>query len=330
MNFVKSPDGEEVFTMGSKTYIKRCISNFERIMGFKPPKKVRIPKDPKDHPELDETDFLDEKGKKVYMSLMGMLQWAVTLGRIDIHEAVMTMSRFRTQPRKGHLERLVKIFGYLNYYKSCSIKFRTESPDYSRFKEETFDWSYIYGDVHEELPSDMPEPKGKPVVISVFHDANLYHCHVTGRAVTGILVMLNKTPIHWVSKRQATVETATYGSEFVSGRASTDEVVEFRYNMRMLGAPIDGPSYLFGDNKSVVDSASIPDFNIKKRHLALAYHRMREAIVAGIIRYHHIEGKENPADVLTKSLLHAQLWYLMKPILHWIDTSEEEGEESRN
>lgn len=327
MKFMEAPEGQKVFTMGSKTYVKRCLTNFERLMGFKPPKGVRIPKDPRDHPELDESDFLDEKGQKIYMSLMGMLQWAVTLGRVDIHETVMTMSRFRAQPRKGHLERLTKVFGYLNYYKSCSIKFRTDLPDYSNFKHETFDWQYIYGDVKEELPSDMPEPKGKEVIISVFHDANLYHCRVTGGAVTGILVMLNKTPVHWVSKRQSTVETATYGSEFVSGRASTDEIIEFRYALRMLGAPICGPSYLFGDNKSVVDSASIPDFNIKKRHLALCYHRMREAIAAGIIQYYHIDGKENPADVLTKSLPHPQLWKLMKPILHWIDTSDE-GEDS--
>ena len=150
--------------------------------------------------------------------------------------------------------------------------------------------------------------------------------------MTGYLIFLNKTPVHWVSRRQSTVETATYGSEFVSGKATVEEIIEFRYILRMLGAPINGPSYLFGDNKSVVDSASIPDFNIKKRHLALCFHKMREAVAAGIINYIHIDGDENPADPLTKSLPHPTLWRLMKPILHWIDTSseEEDNEESGN
>ena len=115
------------------------------------------------------------------MSLMGMVQSAVTLGRIDINETVMTMSRFRAQPRKGHLERLAKLFGYLNYYKSCSIKFRTDKPDYSKFKKEKYSWEYIYGDVKEELPSDMPEPKGEEVIISAFHDANLHHAMSLGQ-----------------------------------------------------------------------------------------------------------------------------------------------------
>lgn len=89
------------------------------------------------------------------------------------------------------------------------------------------DWKYIYGNVQEELPCDMPSPKRKDFIITAFCDANLYHCKVTGRAVTGILCMLNKTPIEWVSKRQGTVETATYGSELVASRITADMIVEF-------------------------------------------------------------------------------------------------------
>jgi hypothetical protein len=176
----------------------------------------------------------------------------------------------------------------------------------------------VYGKVEEELPENMPKPKGKEVVISVFADANLYHDHVSGRAVSGILMMLNKTPIDWYSKRQATVETATYGSEFISARIATDKIIETRYMMRMLGAPMNGPSYMFGDNLAVINSATIPDDTLKKRHNALSYHRVREAIAADIIRFIHIDGKDNPADVLTKSLPSTKWWPLMKPILHWL------------
>ena len=69
-----------------------------------------------------------------YWSLIGMLQWAVTLGRIDIAMAVSTMARFRVEPRKGHLDRVARIFGHLKNYKDLSIKFRTEEPDYSRYQ----------------------------------------------------------------------------------------------------------------------------------------------------------------------------------------------------
>lgn len=166
-------------------------------------------------------------------------------------------------------------------------------PDYSSYKVEKHNWYYIYGNVQEELPFKMPEPKGNPVRTTTFVDANLHHDMVTGRACTGIIHMLNKTPIEWYSKRQATVETATYGSEFVAARIATEQIMDLRYTLRMFGAPIDGPSWMFGDNLSVVLQSNVPSSSIKKRHNALAYHRVREAVAAGILNFVHINSKEN-------------------------------------
>ena len=57
---------------------------------------------------------------------------------------------------------------------------------------------------------------------------------------------------------------------------------------------------MFGDNKSVVDSSMTPHAKIHKRHVALSFHRVREAIAAKIIRYHFIIGNINPANILSK------------------------------
>ena len=116
MTFKTDAKGRKTFTMGSKTYVKQILKQFELVMGYKP-KRVKMPLDPKDHSELDENPLVEEKTKKIYWSLMGMLQWAVTIGRMDIHVAVMTMGRFRMEPRQGHLERVARIFGFLRYYK---------------------------------------------------------------------------------------------------------------------------------------------------------------------------------------------------------------------
>ena len=89
-------------------------------------------------------------------------------------------------------------------------------------------------------------------------DANLHHDQVTGRAVTAFLHLLDATPSHWHTKRQATVETATSGSKFVAARIATDQIIGLRYTLMYLGVPIRSKSYMFGDNKPVVDSASIP------------------------------------------------------------------------
>ena len=79
-----------------------------------------------------------------------------------------------------------------------------------------------------QIPHDIPEPKGKHVATTTYVDANLHHDQVTGRAVTACLHLANATPLHWHTKRQATVETATFGSEFVADRIATDQIIDLR------------------------------------------------------------------------------------------------------
>ena len=78
-----------------------------------PPKNMRTPLDKNDHPELDDTELLTGESIQHYLTMIIDLQWLVTLGRLDIHAQVTTMPRFRSAPRKGHLERLQRIYGYV-------------------------------------------------------------------------------------------------------------------------------------------------------------------------------------------------------------------------
>ena len=92
---------------------------------------MRTPLEKNDHPELDDTELLNEDYIQHYLTMVGQLQWLVTLERFDIHAQVTTMSRFRSAPRKGHLERLQRIYGYVLKTKHYSARYRTEEPDYS-------------------------------------------------------------------------------------------------------------------------------------------------------------------------------------------------------
>ena len=97
------------------------------------------------------------------------------------------------------------------------IRVRTSEPDYSALPVPTFEWAHtVYGDVSEIIPKDAPPALGKYVTLTHYFDANLYHDMLTGRSVTVILHLMKKTPIDWYSKKQATVETTTYGSEFIA------------------------------------------------------------------------------------------------------------------
>jgi hypothetical protein len=94
---------------------------------------------------------------------------------------------------------------------------------------------------------------------------------------------------------------------------------------------VKGTSQLFGDNKSVVKSGSIPHSRLNKRHQALSYHAVREAIASGMMSFDHIPGPINPADILSKHWGYQQVWPTLKPIMFWKgDTADllEEDEDS--
>ena len=141
------------------------------------------------------------------------------MGRFDIQDQVIIISRFQAQPREGHLERLKQIYAYVIRTKDYATRFRTTEPDYSNLPDQNFDWVHtVYGPVQEIIQNDIPDPLGKTVTTTTTEDANLNHCLATGRSLTGCLHFVNHTPIDSYSKRQAIVKTATYGSEFVASK----------------------------------------------------------------------------------------------------------------
>jgi len=262
-DFERDKDG--TLCMIPKQYIDRMVSQYERLFGTKPSTKYSSPLDKGDHPETDESELLDATGIQQYQSLIGSLQWAVSLGRFDVATAVMSMSSFRAAPRKGHLDRAKRIVSYLYRFNQAKIRFRTHEPDFSDLAIPVHDWTdSTYGSVREEIPRDVPPPLGKPVTISSYVDANLMHCMSTGRSVTGILHFLNGTPIDWYSKKMATVETATYGAEYVAARTCVEQLIDLRIILRYMGVPIRDKSYMFGDNESVVNSSMNPHSKLHK------------------------------------------------------------------
>jgi hypothetical protein len=237
------------------------------------------------------------------------------------------MSRWRIAPRKGHLDRLKQIYGYLKAHNDGKIRYRVEMPDMSGVSQVVNSWEHsVYGNCKEEIPEDVPEALGKEVILTTYVDANLYHDMITGRAITAVLHFINKTPFEWYSKRQATVESATFSSEFVATRAAVEQIIDNRITLRYLGVPIKGKTFMFGDNKSVVTNSTIPHSELKKRHVALSYHKTREAIAAGILTFHHIPGSLNSADLLSKHWGFAEAWPRLRPILFWMGDTNVSGD----
>jgi hypothetical protein len=316
MDFFREDDG--TLCIAPRKYIEKMVGNYERIFGESPRQNFTSPIEKGDHPELDISDLLDQQGIATYHSLIGALQWVVTTGRFDVLTAVMTLSGFREAPKRGHLERIKRVYGYLSKMRHGMIRVRTEEPDYSDIPDFEYDWCKgVYGTLEELKPTDAPQPLGNYVTLTHYVDANLMHDLTTGRSVTGILHLINKTPFDWYSKKQATVETATYGSEFVAARICVEQIIELRTTLRYLGVPLRQKSYMFGDNQSVVNSSMQVHAKLHKRHTMLSFHRVHEAIAAGIVHFHHIPGQCNPADILSKHWGYSQVWLRLKALLFW-------------
>ena len=200
-------------------------------------------------------------------------------------------------------------------------------PDHSKYNTVGHDnWYEFYPDAEEEIPPDMPTPYGDPIRITCYVDADHAHCKVTRRSTTGIILFINNMPIRWISKRQRTVESSTYGSELVAARIATDLIVEIRYALRMLGFKVEKQSLLLGDNMSVILNATVPSSVLKKKHNAIAYHRVREAIAAGFLRFAHVDSKENIADIMTKSVDKTTFHYLTKKCLFRVPQGVKDGD----
>ena len=194
-------------------YINKILDSFRKMFPVVNFIKAKSPLEKNDHPELNNSELCNEEQIMKYMSMIGQLQWAVTLCRYDIQAHIMSMSRFRLAPKIGHLERMKRFYGFLAKTKHYAIRYRTKELDYSQLPKQNYDWTRtVYGDVKEEIPKDMPKPLGKRVITTTYLDANLLHDMVTGKSVTATLHFVNTTPVDWFLKRQATVENATYGS----------------------------------------------------------------------------------------------------------------------
>ncbi|GFH48949.1 hypothetical protein CTEN210_05425 [Chaetoceros tenuissimus] len=257
-------------------------------------------------PELDTSPELEDISK--YQQYIGVLRWACELGRIDILTEVSVLSQHLCNPREGHLDAVYRIFNYLDKRRKAipgKLGFDPVRPDdvvspLDGASISKVDWTEFYPDAEEQMPRRMPTPHGAAVLTRAYVDANHAGNLANRRSHTGILIYMNNSPVLWYSKRQNTVETSSFGIEFVALCIAVEMVEALRYKLRCFGVPIDGPTEVLCDNKSVVTNSSVPASTLNKRHNAICYHRVREEQACGMIKVLWIEGKYNLADLFSK------------------------------
>ena len=219
------------------------------------------------------------------------------------------MAQHMAAPRVGQLGQVFHILGYLKAHGRSKLVL---DPAYILMNLA----SEFYPYAKEQLPPNAPEPRGNPIMISCFVDADHAGNLVTRCSNSGIIIFCNKAPVIWYSKCQNTIETSTFGSEFVAPQIAVELIKSLRYKLQMFGIPLTGPENMFCDNNGVVTNCTIPESTLKKKHNAIAYHKVREAVAQGTIRIAKEDTKTNLADISTKPLPSRRMKELLYHILY--------------
>ena len=300
---VQLSNGVWAWGQSPSKYVQEAVRNVEAHLkktGKSLTKRVYGPFPTGYSAELDTSPELEPEQASYYQSQIGILRWMVELGRVDIITEVSVLSSHLALPREGHLEAVFHIYAYLKKKHNTRMVF---DPSYPMINEDNFpdhEWKNFYGEVKEAVPPNAPKPLGREVDLRLFVDSSHADDKSNRRSRSGYFVFLNSAPIAWLSKKQATIETAVFGAEFVAMKIGMEAVRGIRYKLRMMGIPISGPTFIYGDNMSVIHNTQRPESVLKKKNNAICYHAIRESVAMGESKTGHIPTDENVADLATK------------------------------
>ena len=139
---------------------------------------------------------------------------------------------------------------------------------------------------------------GKSAHMTCFVDSNHAGNIVTRFSHTGFLIYVMNMPIIWFSKKQNTVESSTFGSEFMAIWIARD-----LYKLNKFGVPLNGRSGAMCDNQGVVNNMRLSQYNLVKKHNEVNYQVVREGDASGILPIGKEYTQINLDDILTNILV---------------------------
>ena len=208
-------NGVKAWVFGSSQYVQPAVKNvFEYLAkkGMKLPYKAPNPLSTYYHPKIDMTPELGEADASYYPTFIGVLQWIIKLGRVDIDVKMSMMLSHLALHQEGHLKELYHIFAYLKAHPNAEMVFDPKpiQPNKSLFEHQ--EWLYLaygYKSLKEELPGNISAPHGQTMTMHVFVDADHAGDLITRRSRIGFIGFLNNAPIYWSLKKQNSCETST-------------------------------------------------------------------------------------------------------------------------
>ena len=303
-------EGTTCWTITSEDYLTaavKTIKESDAIKRWRWPTRVSTPMTASFVPEWDDSPELDSEDITFYQEMIGMLRWATEIGRVDIQHEVSILSQYQAAPREGHLKEAIRIFAFLEKKPKLTLYMdhRPFDIDLSLFVTDAKEFQEYYRGAKEQEPHDKPRPRGRHVMTSAYVDSSHGANKVTRKSHSGHILFVNRAPVKWVSRRQNTVETSAFSSEFIAMKQCVEDIEHLRFKLKMFGVPLDDDhpeTYILCDNEGVVKNASFVSSTLNKKHSDIAYHFVRWNVAAGVIKVAWIRTEDNIADAMTKRL----------------------------
>jgi hypothetical protein len=232
---VVAPNGQNVWRQSSSGYIQEDVKNVESWLdewGLQLPGQSDTTMRTTYRLKLDISPELSADVANLYKSAIGVLGWAIELGRIDIVTEVSMLASQMAFPTEGHLIEVLRIFSYLKKHHNSRIEFNPSYPEIDQSQFPRKDWRQFYDNAEEPLPPNAPEPLGKPIMIRIYFDADHAGDQLTRRSCAGyIAFLINSMVINWYLKEQGSIEGATSGSEFMALKTVAEINRGLRYKL---------------------------------------------------------------------------------------------------
>ena len=233
-------NGTRCWSFSSSQYVQNTVNNvmsYLEVRGDKLPPKCKSPWTSNYHPGLDiMPELKPQEASYYYQSLIGILRWIVELGRGDISMEVSALASMMALPREGHLDQLFHMFSFLRGNHNGVMVFDPTEPDIDLSQFPDHDWSATpYAGSTEEIPHNVTEARGKGMTMQAFVNSDHASDTTNRRSRTGFIIFLNSAPIFWFSKKQTSVETSSFGSEFIAMKQCCEYIRGLRFKLRQLG-----------------------------------------------------------------------------------------------
>lgn len=204
-----------------------------------------------------------------YCRLFEKLMYLITATRPDLVSAVRELAKFTSNYGKGHWNVAKHVLRYLQG--TCSQ-------------------ALVLGNFHDPYP-----------IFRGFTDSD--RANTEGqKSILGYVMMIGTSPIAWSSKQQSIVALSSCEAEYIACSHAACKVIWLRNLLLELGYPQPRVTLLYCDNSGTVDFAHDPHSHTRMKHIDICAHFIQNQVNNGVIDVVQVPGKENVADICTKSL----------------------------